>query len=224
MVSATVQARLDESGPGDILHKTTFLDYLAGLVRACTAGVGDVDSMSESGHNGAERPGAEDLLPEIYQDLRRLAAARLAREPAGQTLQPTALGHEAWLWLMRSERQAWTDRAHYFGAAAAAMRRVRIQTARRKSRLKRGGGQRAVDLEGVELAETAPEEKVLLIREALARLEKEDPEKAELVGLKFFAGLTNQEVAARLGVTERTVERRWAYAKAWLFAAILKAP
>ncbi len=165
---------------------------------------------------------ADHLLGEVYEDLRRLAAARMAHEPAGQTLQATALVHEAWLWLMRSERQVWANRAHFFGAAAEAMRRVLIQNARRKRRLKRGGGQAPLELESVDWAEPRPAEKVLLIQEALGQLEKEHPDQAELVGLKFFAGMTNQEVAARLGVTERTIERRWAYAKAWLFAAIRK--
>jgi RNA polymerase sigma factor (TIGR02999 family) len=163
---------------------------------------------------------AEQLLPLVYEELRRLAAHRLAAEPAGQTLQATALVHEAWLRLVRSEDQTWENRAHFFGAAAEAMRRILVENARRKARLKRGGDRERVDLEHLDLAETTPDEKVLLIDEALEQFEKQDPQRARVVVLKFFAGLTNQEVAASLGVTERTVERHWAYARAWLFRAI----
>ncbi len=179
-------------------------------------------TAASGGAAEGELQASQDLLPILYGDLRRLAAARMSQEPAGQTLQPTALVHEAWLLLMRSENQTWRSRAHFFGAAAEAMRRVLIENARRKSRLKRGGGQERVDLEEMELAGATPDEKLLLIHEALERLEKEDPEKAELVLLKFFGGLTNQEAATRLGVTERTVERNWAFAKARLFCMIRK--
>jgi RNA polymerase sigma factor (TIGR02999 family) len=165
---------------------------------------------------------AEVLLPLVYEDLRRLAAARMAHEPEGQTLQPTALVHEAWAWLMRSGDPRWKSRGHFFGAAAAAMRQVLIENARRKGRLKRGGRQERFDIDKLELGHTTPDERLLLVHEALERLEKEDPEKAQLVLLKFFGGLTNQEVAARLRVTERTVERNWAYARTRLFCMIRK--
>ncbi len=160
------------------------------------------------------------LLPLVYDELRRHAAVKMASEPAGQTLQPTALVHEAWLRLSRDDAQVWENRAHFFGAAAEAMRRILIENARRKSRLKRGGDQQRVQIEEFELADTTPDEKILLIDEALERLQAEDGEKARIVLLKFFGGRTNQEVAAMLGVTERTVERHWAYAKAWLFESI----
>jgi RNA polymerase sigma factor (TIGR02999 family) len=163
---------------------------------------------------------SEELLPLVYDELRRLAAARMAQEAAGQTLQPTALVHEAWLRLIGDGDRTWENRGHFFGAAAEAMRRIMIENARRKSRLKRGGGQARLNIEDLELAETTPDDKVLLIDEALERLQAEDPEKTRVVVLKFFGGLTNQEVAASLGVTERTVERQWAYAKAWLFRSI----
>jgi RNA polymerase sigma factor (TIGR02999 family) len=163
---------------------------------------------------------SEKLLPLVYDDLRRHAAARLAREAAGQTLQPTALVHEAWLRLVGTGDHAWQNRAHFFGAAAEAMRRILIENARRKSRLKRGGSLLRLDIDQLELAATTPDEKVLLIDEALEQLRTLDPEKARVVLLKFFGGYTNQEVADSMGVTERTVERHWAYAKAWLFQII----
>lgn len=170
---------------------------------------------------GLDDPRAsEEILPLVYDDLRRHAGAQMAREPAGQTLQPTALVHEAWLRMIGNGGQHWQNRAHFFGAAAEAMRRILIENARRKCRLKRGGQHERVHVDVVELAETTPEEKVLLIDEAIERLQAEDPERARVVVLKFFGGFTNQEVAASLAVTERTVERHWAFAKAWLFQSI----
>jgi RNA polymerase sigma factor (TIGR02999 family) len=165
-------------------------------------------------------PTAEDLLPLVYNDLRRHAAARMARESGVQTLQPTALVHEAWLRLMGHGERRWENRAHFFGAAAEAMRRILVESARRKSRLKRGGDQMRVDVEQIDLAAATPEDRILLIDEALERLQALDPEKARVVVLKFFGGHTNQEVAASMGVNERTIERHWAYAKAWLFESI----
>jgi RNA polymerase sigma factor (TIGR02999 family) len=163
---------------------------------------------------------SEELLPLVYQDLRRHAAVQMARESPGQTLQPTALLHEAWLRVVGHGQPQWQNRAHFFGAAAEAMRRILIENARRKSRLKRGGDQVRVDADQIELAATTPDDKILLINDALERLQAEDPEKARVVVLKFFGGRTNQEVAEVLAVTERTVERHWAYAKAWLFQSI----
>ena len=167
-----------------------------------------------------EAQASEKLLPLVYQDLRRQAAAQMSREAAGQTLQPTALLHEAWLRVTGDGDRQWQNRAHFFGAAAEAMRRILIENARRKSRLKRGGDQVRVDSDQIELAATTPDEKVLLINDALEQLQVQDPEKAKVVVLKFFGGRTNQEVAESLAVTERTVERHWAYAKAWLFQHI----
>lgn len=167
--------------------------------------------------NRGESQASEKLLPLVYEELRRMAAARMAREAAGQTLQPTALVHEAWLQLVGDGNRSWQNRAHFFGAAADAMRRILIDKARRKSRLKHGGGQSRLDIDDLELADTTPDDNILLINEALQRLEQEDPEQARVVVLKFFGGLTNLEVAESMGIGERTVDRQWACAKARLF-------
>jgi len=163
---------------------------------------------------------SEQLLPLVYDELRRLAVARMAREMAGQTLQPTALVHEAWLELVGDGHRNWQNRAHFFGAAAYAMRRILILKARRRSRLKHGGGQVRLNIDEQEVAAVAPDDKILLIDEALKELEKSDPQQGKIVVMKFFGGLTNQEVAQNLGIGERTVEREWACAKAWLFRRI----
>jgi RNA polymerase sigma factor (TIGR02999 family) len=160
---------------------------------------------------------AEELLVLVYDELRRLAAIRMAQESAGQTLQPTALVHEAWLQLGGSGDRNWQSRAHFFGAAADAMRRILIDKARRKARLKHGGGQSRLNIDELELAQTAPDDNVLLINEAVEALGKEDPKQARVVVLKFFAGLTNEEAAESLGISERTVRRQWECAKARIF-------
>jgi RNA polymerase sigma factor (TIGR02999 family) len=162
----------------------------------------------------------EELLPLVYNELRRLAALRMSQEAAGQTLQATALVHEAWLRMIGDGDRTWQNRAHFFAAAAEAMRRILVENARRKSRLKRGGGQLRLDIDEMDLAATPPDEKILLMDDALQQLQAEDPEKARIVVLKFFGGLKNKEVAENLRVTERTVERQWAYAKAWLLRKI----
>jgi RNA polymerase sigma factor (TIGR02999 family) len=166
---------------------------------------------------GGEKTPSEELLPLVYEELRRMATARMARESAGQTLQPTALVHEAWLQLVGEGGRTWKNRAHFFGAAADAMRRILIDNARRKAALKRGGGQSRADIEDLELSAAMPDEQMLLIDEALACLEAEDPERARVVTLKFFGGLTNEEVAETLGVSLRTVVRHWTLAKIKLF-------
>jgi RNA polymerase sigma factor (TIGR02999 family) len=168
----------------------------------------------------SEEGAAEKLLPLVYAELRRLAAARMAYELSGQTLQPTALVHEAWLRLVSDGDRTWQNRAHFFGAAAEAMRRILIERARHKSRLKHGGGQARLNLEDLELAQTTPDDKVLLVDEALTRLKVEDPELERIVVLKFFGGLSNAEVAETLGLATRTLDRQWAYARAWLFRYI----
>ena len=166
---------------------------------------------------GNERQATEELFPLVYEELRRMAAARMANEAAGHTLQPTALVHEAWLQLVGPGAQSWENRRHFFGAAAEAMRRILITNARRKSSLKRGGNRERVELEDLELTATTPDEHVLLIDEALQWLEKEDPQTARMVLLKFFGGLTSEEVAENMNVSQRTVNRQWFYAKIKLF-------
>ncbi len=163
---------------------------------------------------------AEQLLPLVYTELRKLAAFRMANEAPGQTLQPTALVHEAWLRLAGAENQRWENRAHFFAAAAEAMRRILIEKARRRQRLRHGGGQERVDLDEVEIVSPESDEQLLQVHEALDKLAAEDQVKADVVKLRFFVGLTDREVAAALGLSERTVERHWAYAKPWLFRQI----
>lgn len=163
---------------------------------------------------------ATELLPLVYDELRRLAAARIAQEGAIQTLQPTALVHEAWLRVFREGDDRWQNRSHFFSAAAEAMRRILVESARRKSRLKRGSNLQRVSLDQVELATATPDENVMLIDDAIERLRAIDPQKAQVVVQKFFGGATNQEVAESLGVNERTIERHWSYAKAWLLASL----
>ena len=163
---------------------------------------------------------SQELLPLVYKQLRELAASRMAREMEGQTLQPTALEHEAWLRLQSNASPVWRNRAHFFGAASEAMRRILIESARRKLRLKRGHRAEHVSIENVDVAQTEPDERILLIDEALSRLNVTDPELARIVTLKFFGGLTNAEVAEVLRVTERTIYNKWVFAKAWLFKNI----
>jgi RNA polymerase sigma factor (TIGR02999 family) len=164
---------------------------------------------------------AEELLPQMYDDLRRLAASRVATMASGDTLQATALVHEAWLQLAGRQR-AWRSRTHFFATTAQIMRHILIDHLRNKARLKRGKGQLPLNIDDFDLAQGGPDEKVLLIDEALQQLEKEYPEKARVVVLKFFGGLTDCEVAEELGLSERTIERHWAYAKAWLLTSIRK--
>jgi RNA polymerase sigma factor (TIGR02999 family) len=183
--------------------------------------MGDVTLILQAIEKGEEKA-SEELLPLVYDELRRLAAARMAKEAAGQTLQPTALVHEAWLRLVGDGDRSWQNRAHFFGAAAEAMRRILIERARRKSRVKRGSGRAPINIDDLQLAAPTPDEKVLLVDEALKRLEAEHPKIARIVMLKFFGGMTNQEVAKAMGVTERTVLNHWAYAKAWLLRDICK--
>jgi RNA polymerase sigma factor (TIGR02999 family) len=158
---------------------------------------------------------AEELLPLVYEELRNLADARMAQEPSGQTLQPTALVHEAWIRLV-GENHEWQNRRHFFSAAAEAMRRILIDRARQKRRVRHGGGLVRVDLNDIDVAADSQSETVLFVHEALERLAQKDPEIAELIKLRHFAGIPNREAAEMLGMSERTARRNWAYARAWL--------
>lgn len=186
-----------------------------------TALVSDVTLLLDRAEQGDPRA-AEELLPLVYNELRKLAAAKMASEAPGQTLQPTALVHEAWMKLSGQGRDHFAGRAHFFAAAAEAMRRILIDRARRRLRARHGGGQERVPLDGVEMATSEDDERLLEVHQALDQLAAEDPLKAEVVKQRFFVGLSDSETAQVLGVSVRTVERHWAYAKAWLFHAIRK--
>ena len=161
---------------------------------------------------------AQQLLPRVYGELRKLAAARMAREPEGQTLQPTALVHEVYIRLLGDDGGRWENRGHYFGAAAEAMRRILVERARAKQRNKRGGGKLVrVDLEDAKIAIDTQPEVLLAVHEALDQLAVEDPKKAELVKLRFFVGMTITEAAKALSISEMTAKRHWKFARAWLF-------
>jgi RNA polymerase sigma factor (TIGR02999 family) len=163
---------------------------------------------------------AAELMPLLYEELRKLAAQKMAGEPAGQTSQPTALVHEAWLRLTTGQPQKWQNRAHFFAAAAEAMRRILIENARRKGRLKRGGQLERVHLESLDVATDTNDTTLLVVHEALERLETRDPFKANLVKLRFFVGLTAEETAQLLGVSLNTVKRHWNVARVWLFEEV----
>ncbi|UCC99332.1 MAG: sigma-70 family RNA polymerase sigma factor [Phycisphaerales bacterium] len=163
---------------------------------------------------------ADELLPLVYEQLRRLAARKMSQEPPGQTLQATALVHEAYIRLVGSEDPNWSGRTHFFAAAAEAMRRILIDNARRKQRLKRGGEQQRVPLEDAAVAIEGPSEDILGLDEALTKLAIEDPVKADLVKLRYFAGLTIEQAAQMLGISRATADRYWSYARAWLFDEI----
>lgn len=179
----------------------------------------DVTRILDRGREGDPKA-AEELLPLVYEELRKLATHKMANEPAGQTLQPTALVHEAWLRLAGSEGQQWDHRGHFFAAAAEAMRRILIERARAKGRLRRGGNLERVALEHVTIAAEDEAETVLAVHEALERLATQDPIKAEVVKLRYFAGLGHAEIGQALGVSEPTVRRHWAYARAWIYAEL----
>jgi len=176
----------------------------------------DLTRILNSIHHGDPKA-ADELLPLVYGELRKLATARMAQESPGQTLQPTALVHEAWLRLVGDTNPQFDGRAHFFAAAAEAMRRILIDNARRKKAQRHGGGKEHVDISDLELAAVAKEDELLAVSEALDLLASEDQELAKLVKLRFFAGLAHQEIADALGISVPTVERRWAFARAWLF-------
>lgn len=170
--------------------------------------------------SGGGYPVSAELLPLVYDELRNLAQKRLAKEAPGQTLQATALVHEAWISLAGNEERSWSDRSHFFRAAAQAMRNIMVDRARAKASLKRGANPEIIDIEGLDIADTTINERVLLVDEMMTCLEAEDPESVRVITLKFFGGLTNKEIAAMDGVAERTVERYWAFARAKLLRMI----
>lgn len=174
-----------------------------------------LDTIEEDGPEAAEK-----LLPVVYEELRKLAASRMAGEKPGQTLQATALVHEAWLKLAGSDRQQWRGRSHFFGAAAEAMRRILIDRARRKSALKRDQGHRSEELHESQMVLAAPDAEILAVHDALDALSLEDRVAAEVVKLRYFVGLTIPEVAEALDISPRSADRHWLFAKAWLKGAI----
>lgn len=163
---------------------------------------------------------ADKLLPLVYEELRRLAAYKMSKESPGHTLQATALVHEAYIRLVGSEAQNWNSRTHFFAAAAEAMRRILIDNARRKQRLKRGGVQQKVDIDDSEITIEAPSEDLIALDEALTKLASTDKMKANLVKLRYFAGLTLEQAADILGLSKTTAKRHWTYARAWLYRQI----
>jgi RNA polymerase sigma factor (TIGR02999 family) len=166
---------------------------------------------------------AEELLPAVYDELRRLAAQKLSREPPGQTLQATALVHEAYIRLVGGEnRDGWKGRTHFFAAAAEAMRRILIENARRKQALKHGGGRRRISLDEPALRDETVDDDLIALDEALERLSKVDKVKADLVKLRYFAGLTGKQAGEVLGISSSTADRYWSYARAWLRLEITK--
>jgi RNA polymerase sigma factor (TIGR02999 family) len=196
---------LSERGEMDVERTATVHDMLAGLSRG-------------------DRQAAADLLPLVYDELRRLAKSRLARTPPGQTLQATALVHEAYLKLVGSQDPGWEGRAHFFGAAARAMREILVAQARRMAAVKRGGDRQRLDAAEVTPEIAPPSADLLALDEALRRLEQEDPRKGEIVMLRYFAGLSREETASALGVTVRTIDREWRYIVARLHMELADQP
>ena len=179
----------------------------------------DVTRILDALEKGEPQP-AEQLLPLVYAELRRLASAKMASESSGQTLQATALVHEAWLRLTNDENRKWNDRTHFFAAAAEAMRRILVDNARRKRAERHGGGQQRVEMPQIASALMEDDDKVLAVNEALGKFSVLDPQKAELVKLRYFVGMTIEQAAEALGLSERTAKRYWAFARAWLHEEI----
>jgi RNA polymerase sigma factor (TIGR02999 family) len=182
--------------------------------------VSDVTRILESIEHGDPKA-ADELLPLVYGELRKLAASKMAHESPNQTLQPTALVHEAWQRLVGNENPQFANRAHFFAAAAEAMRRILIDNARRKHALRHGGGQQRVEMEGaLEIAAPSDDGELLAVNEALDRLAVQNPSEAELVKLRYFVGMTLEEAAEALDISARTADNYWAHARAWLFREI----
>ena len=186
-------------------------------------GVSEVTRILHAIEQG-ETQSTGELLPLVYEELRRMAAQKMSAERAGHTLQPTALVHEAWLRLVDSPSQSWQNRAHFFGAAAEAMRRILVEHARHKGRQRRGSGAEHLDVDGIEIAGPAPDDQLLALNDALDRFAALEPQQAQLVKLRYFVGLKIEEAADVLGISEATAKRWWAYARAWLFNEINSPP
>jgi RNA polymerase sigma factor (TIGR02999 family) len=185
--------------------------------------VSDVTHILDRAQSGDPKA-AEELLPLVYDELRRLAAARMANEAPGQTLQPTALVHEAWLRLAGDAHQRWNDRQHFFRAAAEAMRHILVDRARHRGAQKRGGHLRPTELSDSKVPIVSADDELLAVHDALEQLAQRDPTSAELVKLRYFAGLSMPEAAEALNLPLRTAERMWTFAKAWLRKAIGESP
>ena len=181
--------------------------------------VSDVTRVIEAVQRGDPKA-ADELLPLVYEELRKLAASKMANEAAGNTLQPTALVHEAWLRLVGKDNPKFAGRAHFFAAAAEAMRRILIDRARRKRAVRHGGGQVRVDLEQLDVASPDADDQLLAVNDALDKLAAQDPIEAELVKLRYFAGLTVEDAAALLNISPRTAQNYWAHARTWLYHEI----
>jgi RNA polymerase sigma factor (TIGR02999 family) len=181
--------------------------------------VSDVTRVIEAAQRGDPKA-ADELLPLVYQELRKLAASRMANEAAGNTLQPTALVHEAWLRLVGKDNPEFSGRAHFFAAAAEAMRRILIDRARSKRAVRHGGGQVRVDIQPLDLAFPGTDDQLLAVNEALEKLAAQDPFEAELVKLRYFVGLTVEEAASVLNISARTARNYWAHARTWLYREI----
>lgn len=179
----------------------------------------EVTRILEAAHQGDPKA-ADQLLPLVYDELRKLAAHKMAKESAGHTLQPTALVHEAWLRLTSDDRCEWNGRAHFFGAAAEAMRRILIDRARRKQAIRHGGEQERVDSADLDFAISAPDDELMAVNDALEKFALRDKQKAELVKLRYFVGLTTAEAAEVLAISIPTADRWWNYSRAWLFEEI----
>jgi RNA polymerase sigma factor (TIGR02999 family) len=184
-------------------------------------GVSEVTRILEDAQRGDLSAG-DELLPLVYEELRKLAAQKLANEMPGQTLQPTALVHEAWLRLVGNENQQWNGRGHFFGAAAEAMRRILVENARRRRSVRHGGECQRIHLTTLDVAITSDDEQLLALNEALEKLAARDALAAQLIKLRFFVGLPNVEAARLLGIPERTAKRTWSFARAWLFEELKK--
>jgi RNA polymerase sigma factor (TIGR02999 family) len=194
--------------------------WINGLLRIKLLHMADVTRLLNSIEKGHAHA-ADDLLPLVYAELRKLARSKLKQERPGQTLQPTALVHEAFVRLVNDDcRDNWQSRGHFFAAAAEAMRRILVENARRKTRLKHGGGREREELADIAVSEDKTDQRLLALDGVLDQLAAEDPAKAQLVKLRYFAGMNEEEAAAALGISRATAARHWSYARAWIFDAL----